>query len=478
MVFYDAVGKLGRKVTAYAVNRATDYAYNSAKRKISGFFTPTPKRGRRTPVSQRTHITNTPSSMRFSPRRAGRTVAMTNLRRRLQRTPIAIRRRRRPGLYGATSSKSSGFIGRGKRVRFRGLKQKSNNLGTVQVIEKGGVLDAGQSSAIAGNTVAVGHCNMPPELAHRVFWRAMIKKLLVNMKMDVTNFELAIAKCYTGDVVRIYYKTHADSSNTEIDYALAGPAGGLTTDTPELVTGWFHNAFLNGSINFQDVEFYAIEYRPTMVTGRILMTAVNVDLRNAYFVFFGKSTLKVQNRSVTSGNTDEDAVDNVPLYGKTYGGKGSGTSGITNDAVFLTAAYGFWCDSSTGTMAKVPTEKWYQEVVQPNHFKQVTYSGKIHLDPGHIKTSVLDGKIKVSLNKVYKILFNQPNASARSHEKAMVGSFRFMLLEKMINSVSGLADNGIKMAYEHNIRVGGYIVTKRSYTTAQLNSVANITSES
>lgn len=466
MAVYGIVSGLGRRVVRYAANAAADYAYRGAKRRISGYFnTPTPKRMRMTPVSQRTHITNTPSP-RFSPRRSRRTLAMTNLRRRLQRTPRRVRMRRGRGGYGASSSKSSGFIRTPARVRYGGVN-KSTNLGVVTTIETGGVLDAGANSATAGNTVAVGHCQFPPELAHHMFWRAIVKKLAVKLNMPVFNFDDNLVLS-AGANWYVNYRLRPTQNYVQYTYTAAGSVSLETVSTD------LHNFFRNLD-DTSDLELQQIGYTNPTVAGAVLPYSAGVlDLANASFVIFAKSTLKVQNRTVQDATDDEESVDNVPIYGKAYYGKGSGSSGITRDVVTGLAAAGFWCDGQNGTLSKVPTEKWYQEVVQPSHFRQVMSAGKVHLDPGHIKTSVLDGKITVSLNKIYRMLFRTEDDILLTHEKAILGRFRFMLLEKMINAVAGSADNGIKVAFEHNLRIGGYIKTKRRTETAQLNSVANI----
>lgn len=473
---YQVITRLGRRVSNYALNKAADYAYNRAKRKISSYFdTPTPKRIRSTPVSQRTHITDTQGSrgsMRFTPRKSGRTLAMTNLRRRLQRTPAAVRRRRRPALYGAASSKSAGFISTRQRVKTRG-RARATQLGVVDVIETGGVLDAGANTASAGNTVAVGHCQFPQGLAHKIFWRAMIKKLAVACKMNVYNFEAPVTY-NVGAQFQVFYRKDPLSAYTSHTYVTTATAVSLETIAMD-----FFNHFDNLD-NAADLEFLQLSFFDKIVAVGQMSNYSNgtIFLQNASFVLFSKSTLKVQNRTIGTTGGDEDSVDNVPLYGKAFYGKGSGTSGITVDNTYSGgAATGFWCDALTGTMAKVPTEKWYQEVPQASHFRQVIGTGKVHLDPGHIKTSVLDGKVTISLNKLYRLLFRTEDVGSTSHAKAILGRFRFMMLEKMLNSVVGDANNSIKCAFEHNIRMGGYIKLRRDTETAQLNSVANLDNE-
>lgn len=457
------VAPVAYDVGRYAVQRGQRYFTAAGKRKVDAMFS-TP-----TPAAKRVRLTGG-SSVRFSPRRNSRTVAMTNLRRRLRRagiTPRRMRMRKNSGAYGAANSKSMGFIRTPARVKSRG-RARATNLGVVDVIETGGVLDAGANTATAGNTVAVGHCQFPPSLAHLMFWRALIKKLAVLCKMSVYNF--SVNQNWTvGSVFTCYYRLGPDVNFTSRLYVTA------LGDSLETVAQSFYN-FFDTLDNSQDLEFHQLIFnQKAPAAGEVNLYSDGVmNLQNATFTIFSKSTLKVQNRTVQDAADDEESVDNVPLYGKAFYGKGSGTSGITLDQTYVGGpATGFWCHAFNGTMSKVPTEKWYQEIPQASHFRTVISTGKVHLDPGHIKTSVLDGKLTISLNKLYRILFRAED-TVNNHAKAILGRFRFIMLEKMINAVTGSATNSIKCAYEHNLRIGGYITLNRSTETAQLNNVANI----
>jgi len=449
-------------------------AYNTTGRKRSGVFTPTPaKRVRLTPVSQRTHITNTQGSMRFTPRRSGRKVAMTNLRRRLLRTPRRVRMRRNAGAYGAANSKSSGFIYTPQIVKAS-RKSKVTKKGVQIVLERGGVLDAGANTTTAGNTVAIGHANCPLVLAENMLWRAIVKQLFIKAGALTTmsNFEEAIGGL-AGGIIRVRYRLNPDSAFTQFTYTT------LVTDSLETISKKLWEQFIDPTIlggSNNNLEFFDIRL------GGPNYSDVVLNLRKAVFHFYGKSTLKVQNRTVQDTTDDEESVDNVPLHGKAYFGKGSGTSAFTHDASYSIAASGFHTDVEFGALAKVPTEKWYQEPVPPSHFIRVLKSGKVHLDPGHIKTSVLDGRFKVSVNQFYKMLAIEITLSAglpteNYHRRSNLGHYRFMILEKMINAVVGTTTNSIKCAWEVNLRMGGYITTSNETETAQLNDLANLATE-
>lgn len=366
----------------------------------------------------------------------------------------------------SAGSKSGGFIKTQSRVKY-GKRSRATNLGVVTVVEIGGIVDGGANTASAGNTVSVGHCQFPPQLAHLMFWRAMIKKLAVACKMNVYNFELGL-NAPIGSIFQCFYRRTPTSALTPHTYTIAA-----LTDSLETVAQNFFN-FFDALDDAEDLELFSIIYASkTNALGDLqVFSDGSLFLQNGTFTLFSKSTLKIQNRTIAADGDDEEDVNNIPLYGKAFYGKGSGTSGITNDqTVSGGPAVGFWCDALNGTLAKVPPEKWYQEIPQASHFRNVITTGKVHLEPGYIKTSVLDGKITVSLNKMYRILF-RPDDSVNTHAKAIMGRFRFIMLEKMINAVAGTAANSIKIGYEHNLRIGGYVTLKRNSETAQMNNVA------
>jgi len=443
-------------------------AYNATGRKRSGVFTPTPaKRVRLTPISQRSRITDTQGS-RFTPRVAMRRMAMSNLRRRLRRTPLRIRKLRAPGGYGAAFSKSSGFIKTPIRVKKSG-RSVVQSRGVSIVIEKGGVVDAGANTALLGNTVAIGHCNVPLELAHLMFWRAVVKAALAKQGChDLSNFYSSLDNVRSGDWFRVEYRIDNDQTMTTYEYVSDG------STSAEDIAQAMHTKFWNFGSQIELFQFVCLPFQMSH-TGAIT-PYTKLSLRGGRFVFYGKSTLKIQNRTISNVGGDEESVDNVPLHGKAYYGRGSGTAAVTKDtAGYLIAASTFWCDDTSGTMAKVPLDLTYQEPVPASQFDSVISTGKVLLDPGNIRTSVLDGKFTVGVNKMYRTLF--VTGTALTHTKSTFGNFRFMLLEKMINSVTGTTTNSIKVAYEHNIRFGGYFVSGRPSETAQLNELALLANE-
>jgi len=470
---FGVIGSIGRRVANYAVNRGADYVVDRGQSFVDNYF-----RGRSasrsiTPSPRGRAPSRSVTRSRSPPRTP--TQNMRNLRRNLQRTPRRVRMRRNVGGRGASSSKSSGFIFSNTPVK-RGGASMVTRRGVSIVQERGGVLDAGANSATAGNVVAIGHNNVPVYLATQMLWRAVVKALWIkaNNIERIANFEEQMGGGVIGSIVRIRYRYDPDDTVLQQDLPLASAQ---TLDSVALTLAALFVDTNASVVDKRDIEFYDIRF---ISSGAYADTTLN--LRKAVFHFYSKSTLKVQNRTVQDLNDDEESVDNVPLHGKVYFGKGTGTSAFTRDPnTYVTAASGFFGDTQYGCIGKVPTEKWYQEPVPASHFINVSTTGKIHMDPGHIKTSVLDGRFSVSMQHFYKTVAAQMLLSGPSglsaleyHKKTKYGNYRFMLIEKMINAVAGTPDNGIKLAWETNIRMGGYITTSNQTETAQLNTVAVI----
>jgi len=365
---------------------------------------------------------------------------------------------------GGASAKTAGFIAT-TLAASRPQKDIFNVKGLTVVKEIGGVVAGGVATPTSGNVVAVGHACCPSWTAHQMMWRAIVKHLFVRAGLtEMSDFNTVIPGVSTGDLVRVVYRADADSSMTQSDFTLTS---GVTTF--EAVADAFRGFFTS---NYNaDLSFHAIQLIP-LITGATWLNSTYISLKRCMVYLKGKSSLKIQNTTSEVSTGDEESLNNVPLHGKAYYGKGTGTEGITNDSAAITSGVTFRADNEYGAIAKVPTERWYQEIPPPSQFTQVSTFGKIVLDPGHIKTSVVSFYKAIPLNSIYRSLFD--NDINEKHTKTRAGVYRFVLLEKMIASTTPTADNQIKIQYEVNLRMGCYVTTQNSTETAQLNDVQNI----
>lgn len=366
-------------------------------------------------------------------------------------------------ITGGGSSKTSGFIST-KLKASRKKKDKFNTLGTTIVREVGGIVNGGVSSATAGNVVGIGHASCPTFTAHEMIWRAIIKKLLIRMGIhDLADFNGQLFGVIAGDLIQVAFRLDPDSTET-LHNITVGPGANTANSIAGALATYFRGIY-DPNISFQYIGHYSsAQSRYTTV----------LNLKNCKLVFQSKSTLKIQNNTV-EGSGDEDSVNNVPLHGKAYFGSGTGTESYTRDALPSKAGVTFRADNLYGALAKVPTEKWYQEVVPASHFTGVQQYGKVVLEPGHVKTSVLTFYGTFSLNLIYRKLFGKD--ASLEHPKTSAGTYRFMLLEKMIQATTPAADNAIRVSYEVNLRMGCYAVMSNNYETSQLNDVSNLAAE-
>lgn len=366
--------------------------------------------------------------------------------------------------YGASSSKSAGFI----RSRRRTYKRKSpyETLGVVKTIEVGGVLDAGANTDLSGNTVFVGHSTIAQDLCSELFWLALIKHLAIKAGIEeLQRLNVSPPWFETGDKITLSYNDGPSGSLTTLTYTKA------SLETLEDAAAYF--ASWAESTNNSEIMLGDIALVPGGTNRLIGYTRMN--LRTARVHMYCKSTQKIQNRTINSTGGDEESVDNVPLYGRSYEGNGNGavpkTTVDSTSSITTNAARFPFCDVVSGTLAKVPTDRFYQEVLAPSHFINVKKFGKLRVEPGYIKTSALYSKKSMSVQSWFRMLYYKAQGS---HMQTFHGKYRLMMLEKMINAVTGTTVNSIKVAYETNNRTGLFITTYKNTYTAPLNSVANI----
>jgi hypothetical protein len=314
---------------------------------------------------------------------------------------------------------------------------------------------------------------MPAATVHQLVWRALTKHLLLKMEINVSNWEGVMNGFSAGDTFNVLYRTSSDGAATVLTYTVvSGPAL-----TPELIANFFFVTFATGASSAsEEIILQEFNYQPSPASGLSLNQPVFTNIKDATIHLYSKSTLKCQNTSVGTGGGDEDAVDNNPLHGKAYFGSGSGTEAMTFDDKSTGAAgVPFRADNTYGGMAVVPGNKWYQEPIGTSQFTGVKKYGKVLLEPGHIKTSVLTDFVTFKLNRMYKLI--GVSNSATAHSKVLIGTYRFMLMEKIINAVTPSVTNAIKIAYEVNLNIGCYVSLGRFTHTAPLNAIGNFANE-
>lgn len=360
---------------------------------------------------------------------------------------------------GASTSKSKGFFGPTKD--HKGVMDAHAKYGVVSKFEYGSVkTDAvNQVAYLAQST-----CPMDIIIANAL--AAMLKKLLAQDNITIKNWDdtFVSPQNYTSQIY-LNYKVRDGAAIQTFTYSF----NNLTT-FKNMVDAF--SVHVQGLIGNNSVDQYLSIKLVDTFTGiptGILVRAV-MDLTGSKVEFDIKSTLKIQNRTVNSdGNNEADDVDNVPIYGKYFDYKTNGT--VFQDYSTATGASAIVTHPVYGVLSTAaPTTtgtKMYTEIPLQTQLAGCKKSGKSHLDPGEIKTSVLRDKFTISFAKLIKIYQGKVSSVAGpNYTQYWLGKSRLFAWEKMINAVAMSATTQFNLAYEHQIDIGSTFYYTKQLITA------------
>jgi len=364
-------------------------------------------------------------------------------------------------------SKSSGFLTTYRKTRKAISRKPFVHNGVTFVKEVSSV-------AQADECLWIGHSVPLTMLKYNAFW-ALLKALFVKAQGFVQNFAsntlLTDCGAQANDIIRMVYKIDANANPIAFD-RVVGTTAGTTVDT--LV-----NSFANEpAIDSQGIQVIDFRYISAGTgTSSSDMTQAVVRCQNAKIYFDVKLDLKMQNRSI-QGSSDSDDVNNQPIYGKSYQGigigpvvkghpRGPGTNFSANTATGLIIR----SNNSTLVPAFEGAQERYAEPLDYQFFQNVDKIGKIHIDSGQLKTSVIHKKMVFVFSNFLNLINEQsvvPSnlvGGTKSYMPRKLAEYRMFACEKMIDAVISGAGSPIDVAFEHNIKImsnfkaGGQAVT-------------------
>lgn len=346
---------------------------------------------------------------------------------------------------GALNSKSAGRL-RTKKFRMS-KKMKIASKGISHTHE------VGREETTGTQSIWVGHNSAPVGVVLADFWRLLLKKLAYKSGFNIRNFSSVPEFITLNDVIDVYYQA-ADGALSSVAHVFA------VGNTWEQIANTF---IFNASLIAPGTQLKFMRFNPTVnaVGTSQDRSPVRLDLEFATISFYAKSTMKIQNRTQNS-SIDSEAVDNVPLYGKIYGGTGNGIAQMTNITSGTTAmlvadaANGYILGNSADLGCEEPPHQWF--------FPGCKKAGKIHLDPGEVKTSTLIYKKRCSVNQFKKLLQDDNTANK---VRTSFGKYAVFGIEKMIQSVAPSLSN-IKIGVEINHFMAMNLSVKHRDVTAQL----------
>jgi len=292
----------------------------------------------------------------------------------------------------------------------------------------------------------IGHTTMAKTLALRMAWRALFKKLFIKAGCVFRDPQQQI-RLYATDLIYVLYRTSSTGSTLSETF---GGAGYYTID--QVVDWAVAGARTWNEELATNVEF--IKVQVAVGAGNETINNANVQCVNLTCTLACKSTLKIQNRSITTvGENEADDVDNVPLYGKSYGGMGAGCTHISQSVSFM-------ANEDTGIIDNQGATA-IQEPPNPAEFDNCKTAGKARIEPGHIKTSVLSNTMRLSFNELVQAVSSVDPTVTKG--VATKGSYRFFCLEKMLDATA----TTISIAVEHNLYMTAVINEKNTHVTSQ-----------
>lgn len=405
------MGRYGDGQRGRTVRRGHPYGLRSSIRELP--VSPVTPSGRRASVSRGRSMRRAPSSNRSS--------SMS-----VVRLP-ALRLRRPPATGRATSG---GFFKRAKRMPKR---QKTigwfNKKGTVTTLETGFKTTGVPSCAY------IGHGTWTSVGIIRSLFDCIFKKLTLKSGFQYKNVA-DVSPWITGDQIFLSMKNDQEPGTAETSLHYNFTTGEtIAAASAGIYTAW-------------DAAPRTAQFTRARVVGSSRNIDEWIDLSGCVVHWNIKSALKIQNQTLSySGSNEEEAVDNVPVYGKQYEGHGTGTQ---NARSWITGNISCQViDDTNGLYLQNPgSASPFEEPPPAKFFTNVKTCKNVKLDPGQIKTSMLMDSGSQRLETLWKFL---QYAGTESKPMIAKGKFRFFALEQMIKAESDAPN--IIIFGEHNIRL-------------------------
>jgi len=344
---------------------------------------------------------------------------------------------------------SSSKEGPGRSGGFLGKKPKRRVVSPyavkgVQMIREDGGLVTG------GTMVAIGHATSPRYMMLKVLAHAIVRALI--NKLSILNVE-GFATVVTLPIGSVFQVSLRSLRST------AAPLVFNTTITVGATTWGDIAEDLLTNLNVYTDDNADLEYQYFGVVG-LADEVTYVNLKNANLHIDIKSSMKLQNRSAgNSENPDAEAVSNVPVYGKGYEGRGTGTTKSKVGNVNAADAT-LYPNTETGVMFRTDTDsQLLKEPDDGSAFLSVSKTSKAKIEPGEIKSSVLTVTRTINMTTFLQLYMVTSNINANPATVHKFGKFRFFLLEKMIEPFTIGVRSDIVVAYEHNIVYQMYLST-------------------
>jgi len=362
---------------------------------------------------------------------------------------------------GASMSKSTGFLSANSTLK--NPLSRFQNQGVVYHREHGHVV-----TDSTNNVVYIGHSTCPKRTLMRVCFASLVKTLCKKAGIKIKNWDEPILKNANIPArIALSYKVQDGDQVLIHEFALT-----VTKTLQELqidMVNWIDGF---NAVTFPQIFLRMAYYHDVGVIGSSRLISYDIDLTSTTFEVHSTSHLKVQNRTINStGNDQADDVDNVPLYGRIFEMNFNGTTfrdynqpSTSGQSPQLRTDADFGSLTSAVTTQMALGSSLYNEVALPNQFAGIKSHGKVHMDPGDIKTSRLQFTKTIGLNKLVSLYKMKLGSTGKV--EFYFGNTRIIGVEKMITAVALDATNAFNLAFEHDLKIGVICRTTENHQTA------------
>lgn len=348
-----------------------------------------------------------------------------------------------------------------RKVRKSKMEHEFLKKGFVEVKEQWTVQEETDSTYVGHGTIAV-------KATLQIIWASILKKFFkIALNWDAPSTDAFIPNNGSGAdllcLVRTNLETGADqTTDFSISYGTtpgtSSTIESLAVTFAQIITPWLQQ-------DISERNWILKELRMGSGTGTVNNIQAKLDLYRMKIHYFSKSDLKVQNASnaVGADTNNDNALDvnNVPLQGKLYFGKGC-VAQIRNPRNTATATLRNYLgvEPNNGIMfyyGDTDIDYAYGQMREPPHpsqFINVKGASNILLQPGSIKRNTLFSKYVMYLNSFHNALrfwSSTQDAWYQGH-KTKIGKFAFVGLEKLLTS----SNDKIKVRAEIELKHGAY----------------------
>lgn len=349
----------------------------------------------------------------------------------------------KPFMAKNTGGAYAGTIGRTYKVK-KTLELKILQTGALKNIEFKGV------STTADQTIFIGHANYTAETLVQLFWMSVMKAFMIKVGYPIIDFSESVPADIVGDTIVFRHKdSYQDGAAVQTSVVIAA------TSWHTFCTVNVRNAFIGKNNQFQliSLELDPLETSPFKYT--------RMWCKNARLMLHSESEMTVQNRTAPAvGVNEQDVIDNQPVKGVVYFGKGNGTQMKDVQGALVSE---YVPGSVTGVIDVIPSgsgSNGQQEPPEPHFFSACKRTGAFFLDPGQTKSSSIRDTRNITISTFFNMVFGLERAD---NKKSLIklGNHKLFCIEKIVDCVE--AQPNINIGFEHNLRIG--IVFKPGYNT-------------